>query len=673
MKKRPQTKAQARRNMIMYLKNVVGFRLDYFKGMSYDDMHLIFEAKFNSNIEFLIIIKEQLEEEKNRAIQSINEAPAQKVAKRRKLNEEVEDLKQHLEIVPDEDDDVYTEATSLARKVSVVDYEIIHLNNKPHYKIIRADGTHQLYLSFLTLLKNFDREDLESLWSLVKERFSTSKPNNFSDDFLLTTLRAMFERPDRQAQVWKSQRTVHGQVKEIPTLKVYIKSNVKCSKAESGRADSITSSFDPEIIALKAEMAKINKNLMKVIQINQQVKAVAYNYETCGGPHSYNDYPAIVGQTQNVYAGGAYNQGGELTLPVGKEAVTFYLDQTLRYSANYDAMSVNQIDLIDVACEEYSQEVLGFSQHINTQRIALRLLSATITLSNKAEDNINSFYKWYQSLVRSFDQEKNNIQAQQKKKMISLRKKKEGLNIKLTGFQTASKDLDSLLESQRLDKNKEGLGYSAVSPPPAQLYSPPKKDLSWTGLPEFADDTITDYSRPSPTIESNTDDTNRNSSVSETRESPSIITSKPAIKFVKAAERPTTDKVEIAKKPVVKYAELYRKSTKSQRHINNSQQSCDSCARMVPAAAKIKEAIPLDKGLFEEISGIDSSWGESIHEPLRSSKGVFPQFVDELTLDFEIDIASDLWFNHARWNSLKVEAFVASLIGCGGSDARIAE
>nr|GFA47648.1 reverse transcriptase domain-containing protein [Tanacetum cinerariifolium] len=52
---------------------------------------------------------------------------------------------------------------------------------------------------------------------------------------------------------------------------------------------------------------------------------------------------------------------GELTLRVGKEAVTFSLDQTSRYFANYDAMSVNRIDLIDVACEEYSQEVLGFS------------------------------------------------------------------------------------------------------------------------------------------------------------------------------------------------------------------------------------------------------------------------------------------------------------------------
>nr|GEY11662.1 hypothetical protein [Tanacetum cinerariifolium] len=166
MKKRPQTEAQAQRNMMMYLKNTVGFRLYYFKGISYDDIRHIFEAKFNSNIEFLLKSKEQMVEEENKEIASINETLAQKAVKRRRLNEEAEDveeLKQHLQIVPDEDDDVYTEATPLARKVPVVDYQIIHFNNKPHYKIIRADGTHQLYVSFITLLKNFDREDLESL------------------------------------------------------------------------------------------------------------------------------------------------------------------------------------------------------------------------------------------------------------------------------------------------------------------------------------------------------------------------------------------------------------------------------------------------------------------------------------------------------------------------------
>nr|GEZ59710.1 reverse transcriptase domain-containing protein [Tanacetum cinerariifolium] len=52
---------------------------------------------------------------------------------------------------------------------------------------------------------------------------------------------------------------------------------------------------------------------------------------------------------------------GELTLCVGNKAVTFNLDQTSRYSTNYDVESINRIDVIDVACEEYSQEVLGFS------------------------------------------------------------------------------------------------------------------------------------------------------------------------------------------------------------------------------------------------------------------------------------------------------------------------
>ncbi|GJR24601.1 reverse transcriptase domain-containing protein [Tanacetum coccineum] len=55
---------------------------------------------------------------------------------------------------------------------------------------------------------------------------------------------------------------------------------------------------------------------------------------------------------------------GELTLRVGKEVVTFNLDQTSRYSSNYDDMTANRIDVIEMACEEYSQEVLGFSDVI---------------------------------------------------------------------------------------------------------------------------------------------------------------------------------------------------------------------------------------------------------------------------------------------------------------------
>nr|GEY65781.1 reverse transcriptase domain-containing protein [Tanacetum cinerariifolium] len=301
------------------------------------------------------------------------------------------------------------------------------------------------------------------------------------------------------------------------------------SAQRSESSGSITSSFDTEIAALKAEMAEINKNLIRVLQVNQQVKAVTPNCET------FSDCPTTVGNTQNVYAAGAYQsnsyqpqgnrnllsyrsdnylgppgniittpkedlkgvttctgtayQGptipttssfippvvehetevtkdtmhptnnkstedvqplvqtespilnsepiinpiidpvassvkladrsisrlvgvakdvfvkvgtfhfladfvvvdfdayprvplilgrsflqigrafidvfeGELTLRVGKEAITFNLDQTSRYSANYNDMTANRIDVIDMACEEYSQEVLGFSDVI---------------------------------------------------------------------------------------------------------------------------------------------------------------------------------------------------------------------------------------------------------------------------------------------------------------------
>nr|GEV92902.1 reverse transcriptase domain-containing protein [Tanacetum cinerariifolium] len=80
----------------------------------------------------------------------------------------------------------------------------------------------------------------------------------------------------------------------------------------SESSSSITSSSDLKIVALKAEMVEINKNLMKVLQINQQVKAVAHNCKTCGGPYSYNDCPATIGQTQNMNTASSSSSG---TLP----------------------------------------------------------------------------------------------------------------------------------------------------------------------------------------------------------------------------------------------------------------------------------------------------------------------------------------------------------------------
>nr|GFB99970.1 hypothetical protein [Tanacetum cinerariifolium] len=54
MKKIPQTESEARKNMMVYWKNTAGYKLDFFKGMSYDEIRRIFQAGFDANMRFLL-------------------------------------------------------------------------------------------------------------------------------------------------------------------------------------------------------------------------------------------------------------------------------------------------------------------------------------------------------------------------------------------------------------------------------------------------------------------------------------------------------------------------------------------------------------------------------------------------------------------------------------------
>nr|GEX71424.1 reverse transcriptase domain-containing protein [Tanacetum cinerariifolium] len=79
LKRKPQTKVQGKKNMLIYLRNMAGFKMDYFKGMTYDDIRPIFKKKFNSNVAFLEKTKEQIEEEDSRALKRTSESQAEKV------------------------------------------------------------------------------------------------------------------------------------------------------------------------------------------------------------------------------------------------------------------------------------------------------------------------------------------------------------------------------------------------------------------------------------------------------------------------------------------------------------------------------------------------------------------------------------------------------------------
>nr|GEX16087.1 hypothetical protein [Tanacetum cinerariifolium] len=135
LKRKPVTEAQARKNMMVYLKNMVGFKLDFFKEKG----------------------EKEIEEEESKLSKKKSESSEQQAAKKKKIDEEV----------------------------PVVDYQIHTEHNKPYYKIVRADGSHQLFLSFIGLLRNFNREDLEMLWKI----------------------------PNVEANIWKNQRGIYGLAK----------------------------------------------------------------------------------------------------------------------------------------------------------------------------------------------------------------------------------------------------------------------------------------------------------------------------------------------------------------------------------------------------------------------------------------------------------------------------
>nr|GFD50866.1 hypothetical protein [Tanacetum cinerariifolium] len=75
IKKKPQSESKARKNMISYLKNTEGYKMEFFKGKTYDQILPIFQARFDANTKFLFKTREEMEKEDEEIIKSINETP----------------------------------------------------------------------------------------------------------------------------------------------------------------------------------------------------------------------------------------------------------------------------------------------------------------------------------------------------------------------------------------------------------------------------------------------------------------------------------------------------------------------------------------------------------------------------------------------------------------------
>ncbi|GJX09062.1 hypothetical protein Tco_0198921 [Tanacetum coccineum] len=125
---------------------------------------------------------------------------------------------------------VVIDAIPLATKPpSIVELKILKEEKKSYYQIIRAGGQSKRYLTFLNILKDFDREDLETMWKLMKDKHGLTRLEEGYERVLWGNLKTMFE-PSVEDAVWKMQQMYRLLMKKLDDFEVIMEYFVKISK-----------------------------------------------------------------------------------------------------------------------------------------------------------------------------------------------------------------------------------------------------------------------------------------------------------------------------------------------------------------------------------------------------------------------------------------------------------
>ncbi|GJV00956.1 hypothetical protein Tco_1330226, partial [Tanacetum coccineum] len=181
---RPPTRAQQRSAMCTYLKNMAGWKPKDLKNKSFANIQELFNKAFkrvNTFVDFRteLVKGTEMEESSKKAEvmeESSSKGPGDKIqqesTKKQKMDDDQErvELQSLMNVVPDEEE-VAVDSIPLATKPpSIVYWKIVKEGKISYYQIIRADGSSRRYSAFIQMLRNFDREDLETLWKLVKAK-----------------------------------------------------------------------------------------------------------------------------------------------------------------------------------------------------------------------------------------------------------------------------------------------------------------------------------------------------------------------------------------------------------------------------------------------------------------------------------------------------------------------
>ncbi|GJW04956.1 hypothetical protein Tco_1563812 [Tanacetum coccineum] len=196
---------------------MAGWRPKDLKNKSFVEVQKLFDKEMkrvNTFVDFRTELMEEKKESFNKAKAEIAQESSSKRAstkleqeatKKQKIDDDQEEaeMKQHMEIVVDEEE-IAVDAIPLATKPPIiVDWKIIKEGKMGYFQIIRANGSSKRYSSMIRMLQNIDREDLETLWKLVKAKHENTRLEEEYERVLWGDLKVMFEL-DIESEVWRS-------------------------------------------------------------------------------------------------------------------------------------------------------------------------------------------------------------------------------------------------------------------------------------------------------------------------------------------------------------------------------------------------------------------------------------------------------------------------------------
>ncbi|GKD67414.1 hypothetical protein Tco_1309522 [Tanacetum coccineum] len=163
---------------------MAGYKHNQLKNKSFGDIQKLFDKAMKRVNTFVDMDTKLVEGSKVRE---------HKAVRQEQKDKETAELQSLMKIIPDEEE-VAVDAIPLATKPSsIVDRKILKEGKISYYQIIRADGSSKRYSAFIQMLKSFDREDLETLWKLVKVKHGSTRPEEGYERVLWGDLKTMFE------------------------------------------------------------------------------------------------------------------------------------------------------------------------------------------------------------------------------------------------------------------------------------------------------------------------------------------------------------------------------------------------------------------------------------------------------------------------------------------------